>query len=143
LKTYVPKPQDVEHNWHVVDANGKVLGRLASEVATILKGKHKPVYTPHMDVGDHVVIINAEKIRVTGKKAETKRYYRHTGYPGGLRSDSFTELLEKAPERILEKAIWGMMPHNKLGRKMFKKLKVYAGGKHPHEAQKPAVLEIA
>ncbi len=143
MKTYVPKLDEIDRKWHVVDAEGKILGRLASEVATILKGKNKPMYTPHMDVGDHVIIINAEKIRMTGKKAETKRYYRHTGYPGGLRSDSFEDLLVKAPERILEKAVWGMMPHTKLGRQMFKKLKVYAGKEHPHEAQKPTVLEIA
>ncbi len=142
MKTYIPKLDEVDQKWHVVDASGKILGRLASNVATILRGKHKPTYTPHMDVGDHVVIINAEKVAVTGKKAQLKRYYRHTGYPGGLRSDSFEDLLVKAPERILEKAIWGMLPHNKLGRKIFKKLKVYAGEEHPHGAQQPEKLEL-
>ena len=143
MNTYVPKLDEIDSKWHVVDAEGQVLGRLASRVATILRGKHKPTFTPHMDVGDHVIIINADKVRVTGNKAQTKRYYRHTGYPGGLRSQSFEELLEKAPERILQKAVWGMLPHNKLGRKIFKKLKVYAGATHPHEAQKPQKLELA
>jgi large subunit ribosomal protein L13 len=142
LKTYVPKPDEIEQKWFVVDAKGKVLGRLASQIATILRGKHKPIYSPHVDVGDHVIIINADKIRVTGKKAATKRYYRYTGYPGGLRFDTYSDLIKKYPERILEKAIWGMLPHNKLGRKMYKKLKVYAGDNHPHEAQKPEILEI-
>jgi len=142
LKTYVPKPEDIERKWYVVDAKDKVLGRLASHVATILRGKHKPIYAPHVDVGDHVIIINAEKIRVTGKKAQTKRYFRHSGYPGGARFDSFAELIQRHPERILEKAVWGMLPHNKLGRKMFKKLKVYAGENHPHQAQKPEKLEL-
>ena len=142
MKTYVPKPEDIERKWYVVDAKDKVLGRLASHVATILRGKHKPIYAPHVDVGDHVIIINAEKIRVTGKKAQTKRYFRHSGYPGGARFDSFAELIQRHPERILEKAVWGMLPHNKLGRKMFKKLKVYAGENHPHQAQKPEKLEL-
>jgi len=142
LKTYIANPEEVEQKWLLVDANGQVLGRLASQVATILRGKHKPIFSPHMDVGDHVVIINADKIRVTGKKASTKRYYRHTGYPGGLRSDSFEQLMQKAPEQILKKAIWGMMPHNKLGKKMVKKLRVYAGEAHPHEAQKPEKIEL-
>lgn len=142
MKTYVPKPDEIEQKWFVVDAKGKVLGRLASQIATILRGKHKPIYSPHVDVGDHVIIINADKIRVTGKKAATKRYYRYTGYPGGLRFDTYSDLIKKYPERILEKAIWGMLPHNKLGRKMYKKLKVYAGDNHPHEAQKPEILEI-
>ncbi|MCH9007292.1 MAG: 50S ribosomal protein L13 [Calditrichaeota bacterium] len=142
MKTYIANPEEVEQKWLLVDANGQVLGRLASQVATILRGKHKPIFSPHMDVGDHVVIINADKIRVTGKKASTKRYYRHTGYPGGLRSDSFEQLMQKAPEQILKKAIWGMMPHNKLGKKMVKKLRVYAGEAHPHEAQKPEKIEL-
>ncbi len=142
LKTFVPKPDDIKQKWYLVDANGKVLGRLASEVATILRGKHKPMYTTHLDVGDHVIIVNAEKIRVTGKKAKIKRYWRHTGYPGGLRYDAYSDLLKSHPERILEKAISGMLPHNKLGRKMYKKLKVYAGEKHNHQAQKPETLEI-
>lgn len=143
MKTFIAKPDEVNRKWLVVDAEGKVLGRLATEVATILRGKHKPIYAPHMDVGDHVIIINAGKVRLTGRKAQTKRYYRHTGYPGGLRSESFSELLSKHPERILEKAIWGMLPHNRLGRKMYKKLKIYSGTEHPHEAQKPEKYEIA
>lgn len=142
MKTYVPKSSEFERKWFVVDAKGKVLGRLASQIATILRGKHKPIYSPHMDVGDHVIIVNADKIRVTGKKAATKRSYRYTGYPGGLRFDTYSDLMKKHPERILEKAIWGMLPHNKLGRKMYKKLKVYAGDSHPHQAQKPEILEI-
>lgn len=142
LKTYVPKPEDIDRKWYVVDAKDKVLGRVASQVATILRGKHKPIYAPHMDVGDHVIIINADKIRVTGKKSQTKRYFRHSGYPGGVRFDTFAELIQRHPERILEKAVWGMLPHNKLGRKMFKKLKVYAGENHPHQAQKPEKLEL-
>jgi large subunit ribosomal protein L13 len=143
LKTFIAKPYEVNRKWLVVDAEGKVLGRLATEVATILRGKHKPIYAPHMDVGDHVIIINAGKVRLTGRKAQTKRYFRHTGYPGGLRSESFTELLKKHPERILEKAIWGMLPHNRLGRKMYKKLKIYSGAEHPHQAQQPEKYEVA
>ena len=142
LKTFMAKGEEVNRKWFVVDAEGEVLGRLASNVASVLRGKHKPIYTPHVDTGDHVIIINAEKVRVTGKKAQTKRYYRHTGYPGGLRSDAFADLIQSYPSRILEKAIKGMLPHNKLGRQMFKKLKVYKGEKHPHEAQMPQVLTV-
>ncbi len=142
MKTYIAKPEEIDRKWVVIDADGQVLGRLASRVATILRGKHKPIFSPHMDTGDHVVVINAEKIRVTGKKQSTKRYYRHSGYPGGLRSDSYEVLMTKAPERILQKAVWGMLPHNKLGRKMYKKLRVYAGDSHPHTAQKPEKLEL-
>jgi len=142
LKTFVPKAAEISRKWYVVDAEGQVLGRLASQVATILRGKHKPIYTPHMDVGDHVIIINAEKIRVTGKKAKQKKYFRHSGYPGGVRFETFTELMNRHPERILEKAIKGMLPHNRLGRKMFKKLKVYVGPNHVHQAQKPEKLEL-
>lgn len=142
LKTYAPKPIEVERKCYVVDAQGKILGRLASQVATILRGKHKPIYSPYLDVGDHVIIINADKIRVTGKKATLKRYYRYTGYPSGLRFDTYSDLMKKHPERILEKAIWGMLPHNRLGRKIYKKLKVYAGEDHPHHAQRPEILEI-
>ncbi|MFQ5649917.1 MAG: 50S ribosomal protein L13 [bacterium] len=142
MKTYIVNPDEVERKWLLVDAQGQILGRVASRVATILRGKHKPTFSPHMDVGDYVVIINAEKIRLTGKKAQMKRYYRHTGYPGGLRSDSFEELIRKAPEKILQRAIWGMLPHNRLGRKMYKKLKVYAGNSHPHAAQSPERLEL-
>ncbi|MFQ5751192.1 MAG: 50S ribosomal protein L13 [bacterium] len=142
MKTFVPKEADINKKWYLVDADGKVLGRLASEVATILRGKHKAIYSPHVDVGDYVVIVNAEKVRVTGKKAKNKRYFRHTGYPGGLRFDTYADLIKKHPERILEKAIKGMLPHNKLGRKMYKKLKIYAGENHRHQAQKPETLEI-
>lgn len=142
MKTYVANPNEIDRKWHLVDANGKVLGRLASQVATILRGKNKAIYSPHLDAGDHVVIINAEKIRVTGKKAASKTYFRHTGYPGGSRFETFAKLLEKAPERILEKAIKGMLPHNTLGQRMYKKLRVYAGESHPHEAQKPEKLEL-
>lgn len=142
MKTYIANPKEVHRKWLLVDAQGKTLGRLASQVATLLRGKHKPIYAPHMDVGDHVIIVNAEKVRVTGKKAQTKHYYHHTGYPGGLRSDSFSDLLRSHPERILEKAVWGMLPHNRLGRKMYKKLKVYAGENHPHQAQQPEKIDI-
>ena len=132
---------EVEHKWYLVDANGQVLGRLASKVAQILRGKHKPMYSPHLDLGDHVIIINANKIRVTGKKLQQKFYYRHTGYPGGLRSKSLGVLLKEKPEWILEHAIKGMLPHNKLGRKIFKKLRVYSGVEHPHQAQNPEILK--
>lgn len=142
METYIPKLNEINQKWLVVDANGQILGRLASEVASILRGKNKPIFTPHMDVGDYVIIINAGKIRVTGKKAKTKKYYRHTGYPGGLRSDNYSDLIKSNPARILEKAIWGMLPHNKLGKKIYKKLKIYAGNEHPHEAQKPEKIEI-
>ena len=141
-KTYTPKAGEIEHRWFVVDATDKVLGRLASEVAQVLRGKRKPSYTPHADVGDHVIVINAEKVRVTGRKAEQKVYYRHTGYPGGIRSVTYRQMQEKHPERIVQKAVWGMLPHNTLGRKIFKKLRVYAGGEHRHTAQQPAPLEI-
>ncbi|MCH6558992.1 50S ribosomal protein L13 [candidate division KSB1 bacterium] len=142
METYIPKLNEINQKWLVVDADGQILGRFASEVASILRGKNKPIFTPHMDVGDHVIIINAGKIRVTGKKAKTKKYYRHTGYPGGLRSDSYSDLIKSNPAKILEKAIWGMLPHNKLGKKIYKKLKIYAGNEHPHEAQKPEKIEI-
>ncbi len=142
METYIPKLNEINQKWLVVDADGQILGRLASEVASILRGKNKPIFTPHMDVGDYVIIINAGKIRVTGKKAKTKKYYRHTGYPGGLRSDNYSDLIKSNPARILEKAIWGMLPHNKLGKKIYKKLKIYAGNEHPHEAQKPEKIEI-
>lgn len=142
MKTFIAKADDINRKWYLVDADGQVLGRLASRIATILRGKNKPIFSPHQDVGDHVIIVNAEKVRVTGKKASTKRYYRHTGYPGGLRYDSFQDLLKNYPERILEKAVWGMLPHNKLGRKIYKKLKVYSGENHPHKAQSPEKLEL-
>lgn len=142
MKTYFAKPNDVERKWFLVDADGMVLGRLASQVATILRGKHKPIYTPHVDTGDHVIIVNAEKVRLTGKKAQQKKYFRHSGYPGGARLESFTDMLSKHPERILEKAVRGMLPHNKLGKKMYKKLKIYAGENHPHQAQKPEKIQL-
>ena len=142
MKTYSARKEDVERAWYLVDAEGKVLGRLASQVAQILRGKTKPIYTPHVDTGDFVVVINAEKVRLTGKKMEQKTYYRHSGYPGGLRSTTAKKLLTTKPERILKSAVKGMLPKNPLGRKMFKKLKVYRGPDHPHQAQQPQPLEI-
>ena len=136
-KSYTPRAGEIERRWYVVDADGKTLGRLASQIAHVLRGKHKPTYSPHMDLGDHIVVINAEKIRVTGRKAEQKVYYRHTGYPGGLRTTTYEDMLNKHPERILRTAIKGMMPNNILGRQMFKKLRVYAGPDHGHAAQQP------
>jgi len=135
------KAEEVERKWYIIDASGKTLGRMASEIARILRGKHKPIYTPHIDTGDYVVVINAEKVKVTGKKRQNKIYYHHTGYPGGLKVISYDKLLEKNPERIIETAVKGMLPHNRLGRKMYKKLKVYAGPNHPHQAQKPEIWE--
>jgi large subunit ribosomal protein L13 len=140
-KTYMAKADEVERKWYIIDASGKTLGRMASEIARILRGKHKPIYTPHIDTGDYVVVINAEKVKVTGKKRQNKIYYHHTGYPGGLKVISYDKLLEKNPERIIETAVKGMLPHNRLGRKMYKKLKVYAGPNHPHQAQKPEIWE--
>lgn len=142
MKTYSAKPLEVERKWYLIDAEGKTLGRLASLVANVLRGKHKPQYTPHIDTGDFVIIINAEKIQVTGKKETDKKYYRHTGYPGGLKVTSFKELMEKDPTKAIEKAVKGMLPHNTLGQDQFNKLKVYAGSEHPHEAQKPIVFEM-
>lgn len=141
-KCYIAKPAEVEHKWYVVDAEGKTLGRLASEVASVLRGKNKPTYTPHVDCGDYVIVINAEKVAVTGKKRKEKIYKRHTGYPGGLRELSFEELQAKKPEEIIKHAVKGMLPDGKLGRQMFKKLKVYAGPEHAHAAQKPETLEF-
>jgi len=142
LSTFSAKPTDIKHDWYVVDAEGLVLGRLASQVAQILRGKHKPIYTPHMDTGDFVVVINAEKVRLTGNKAESKSYFRHTGYPGGTRTTSYKQMMDKYPERIIQKAVKGMVPHNRLGRQIMKKLKVYAGPNHEHEAQQPKPLII-
>lgn len=141
-KTYSPKPGDVERKWYVVDATDKILGRLASEIAQVLKGKRNPRYAPHADVGDHVIVVNADKVRVSGRKAEQKVYYHHTGYPGGIRTTPYSKMMAEHPDRIVRKAVWGMLPHNTLGRRMFKKLRVYAGDKHRHEAQNPEVLEI-
>ena len=142
MKTYSANPNAVEQEWFIVDAEGKTLGRLASEIAHRLRGKHKPEYTPHVDTGDYIVVINAEKIHVTGNKAKDKMYYKHTGYVGNLKSISFEKLIDKAPERVLQTAVKGMLPKNPLGRKMFSKLKVYAGEAHPHAAQQPKELNI-
>lgn len=142
MKTFTAKPAEVKRDWFVVDADGKTLGRLASEIALRLRGKHKPVYTPHVDTGDYIVVINAEKIHVTGNKMKDKMYHHHTGYIGNLKSINLEKLLDKAPERVLEKAIKGMLPKNPLGRAMFKKLKVYAGPEHQHSAQQPTPLEL-
>jgi large subunit ribosomal protein L13 len=142
MKTYSAKAGEVEQGWYVVDAQGKVLGRLASQIATRLRGKHKPEYTPHVDTGDYVVVINAAKLRVTGRKADDKMYYRHTGYPGGIRETSFTKLQATRPERILQRAVKGMLPKGPLGYAMLRKLKVYGGATHPHSAQQPKNLEI-
>ena len=135
MKTYSTKASDVKREWHVVDASGKTLGRLASQVAKLLMGKHKPIYVPYLDTGDYVVVVNAAKVSVTGKKAEQKIYYRHSGYPGGLKSVTFENLLARHPTRVIELAVKGMLPKNRLGRAMFKKLRVYHGGGHPHQAQ--------
>jgi large subunit ribosomal protein L13 len=137
MKTFVPKPNDADKRWWLVNAEGRVLGRLATEVAVLLRGKNKPEFADFCDSGDFVVVINAGKIRVTGRKADDKTYYSHSQYPGGLRSRKFKELLEDKPEEVIRRAVWGMIPKNKLGRKVFKKLKVYRGSSHPHEAQKP------
>jgi large subunit ribosomal protein L13 len=141
-KTYYPKPGDVTKEWYVVDAAGQNLGRLATQVARILLGKDKPQFTPGVDVGDYVVVVNAEKIAVTGKKLDDKFYYRHSGYPGGLKKISLRNQLEKFPDRVITAAVWGMIPHNRLGRKLIKKLKVYAGPDHPHQAQAPKTLAL-
>jgi large subunit ribosomal protein L13 len=143
MKTFVAKPHEVTRDWYVIDAKGKVLGRVASEVAHRLRGKHKPEFTPHVDTGDYIVIINAADIVVTGNKAKDKRYYRHSGYPGGISSTNFRDMQAKHPGRALEKAVKGMLPKGPLGYAMIKKLKVYGGAEHPHTAQQPKVLEIA
>ncbi len=140
--TYMAKPKDIERKWFVIDAEGKTLGRLASEAARLLRGKHKPIFTPHVDTGDHVIIINAGKVVLTGSKLKTKEYIRYTGYPGGLRRMTYEKFMATRPDRAVEKAIKGMLPHNRLGRAMAKKLKVYAGPSHPHAAQKPEKLEF-
>ncbi len=142
MKTYSAKAGEVNRDWFVVDAADKTLGRLAAEIAHRLRGKHKREYTPHVDTGDYIVVINAEKVRVTGAKATDKMYHHHTGYPGGLKSISFEKLIDKAPERVIQGAVKGMLPRNPLGRAMFRKLKVYAGSEHPHAAQQPQVLNI-
>ena len=142
MRTYSPKPGDVTRQWHVIDATDVVLGRLASQAATLLRGKHKPIFAPHVDTGDFVVIVNASKVALTGNKRDGKMAYRHSGYPGGLRATPYAELLEKHPAKAVEKAVKGMLPHTSLGRQMLRKLKVYAGPEHPHQAQSPAPFEI-
>ncbi len=142
MKTFSAKPETVKRDWYVVDADGKTLGRLATEIARRLRGKHKPEYTPHVDTGDYIVVINAEKVTVTGNKAKDKMYYNHTGFPGGIKSISFEKLIDKKPEMVIEKAVKGMLPKNPLGREMYRKLKVYAGSTHNHTAQQPQVLDI-
>jgi large subunit ribosomal protein L13 len=135
MKTYSPKAKDIEREWWVIDASDKTLGRVAAQVANLLMGKHKPIYAPHIDTGDYVVVVNAAKVKITGRKAEQKIYYRHSGYPGGLKSPSFKEVFSRKPARVVELAVKGMLPHNRLGTAMFKKLKVYPGNEHPHQAQ--------
>jgi large subunit ribosomal protein L13 len=142
MKTFSAKAETVRRDWYVVDAEGKTLGRLATELARRLRGKHKPVYTPHVDTGDYIVVVNAEKVRVTGRKLRDKIYHHHTGYVGHLKSEPLNKLLERAPERVIEQAVKGMLPKNSLGRQMFKKLKVVRGSEHPHEAQQPTPLEL-
>jgi len=142
MKTYSAKAETVRRDWYVIDATEKTLGRLSTEIARRLRGKHKPEYTPHVDTGDYIVVINAEKVKVTGNKTTDKMYHHHTGYPGGLKSISFDKLIDKAPERVIETAVKGMLPKNPLGREMYRKLKVFAGNEHPHTAQQPKVLDI-
>ncbi len=142
MKTAIPKENQIEKKWWIIDAEGKVLGRLATEIAKLLRGKHKPYYTPFLDTGDYVIVINAEKIKVTGKKLDKKLYRYHSGYLGNLREFTLREMLQRHPERVIEEAVWGMLPKNKLGRKMFRKLKVYRGPEHPHQAQQPEKYEF-
>lgn len=141
-RTFSLRPQDVERKWYVVDAAGKTLGRLATQIARVLRGKHKPVFTPHVDCGDHVIVVNAEKVEVTGRKRDQKVYYWHSGYPGGLKQATFRQMIQRRPERVIERAVWGMLPHNRLGRRMIRKLHVYAGPDHPHQAQQPEPLPL-
>jgi large subunit ribosomal protein L13 len=143
VPTYSPKASEIQRSWHVIDAEGLVLGRLATEVATILRGKHKPTYTPHLDTGDHVIIVNADKVVLTSGKAERKNVYRHSGYPGGLKTQTYADLLARRPEEAVRRTIRGMLPKTRLGRQMITKLKVYAGPHHPHTAQKPQTLDVA
>lgn len=141
-KTYVTKQEDVQRDWYVVDAAGQTLGRLAAQVASVLRGKHKPIYSPAVDAGDYVIVVNAAKIHVTGRKLDQKMYYRHSGYPGGLKEITLRNLLQKHPTRVIEHAVRGMLPKNRLGRRILKHLKIYAGSEHPHEAQQPRPLEL-
>lgn len=143
MKTVSAREQDIQRDWYVVDAQGQTLGRLATRIATILRGKHKSSFTPHVDCGDYVIVVNADKVHVTGQKMSQKKYYRHSGYPGGLKQVSLRDQLQKFPDRVIEAAVRGMLPKNRLGRRMFKKLKVYAGPTHPHEAQQPKSLELS
>ncbi|HEY7462817.1 MAG TPA: 50S ribosomal protein L13 [Candidatus Limnocylindria bacterium] len=142
MKTYAVKASEIERQWWVVDASDQTLGRLATRIATLLEGKHKPIYSPHIDTGDHVVVVNAGKVKVTGNKLVQKRYYRHSGYPGGLKEESLQALLGRKPELVIERAVKGMLPQNRLGRAMIKKLKVYSGSEHPHQAQQPQAAEL-
>ena len=142
MGTYMAKPADIQRDWYILDATNKPLGRVATEAARLLRGKHKPIFTPHLDTGDFVIIINADKAVLTGNKLEQKKYYRHSGYPGGLKEMVYKDFMAKSPDKVMEKAVKGMLPHNRLGRAIYKKLKVYAGSEHPHLAQKPAVWEF-
>ena len=142
MKTYAVKASEIERRWWLVDASDQTLGRLATRIATLLEGKHKAIYSPHLDTGDHVVVLNAAKIKVTGNKLTQKQYYRHSNYPGGLKQESLASLLERKPELVIERAVKGMLPQNRLGRAMFKKIKVYAGADHPHQAQQPTAAEL-
>lgn len=143
MKTISAKAETVQRSWYVIDAEGQTLGRLATEVARRLRGKHKTEYTPHVDTGDYIVVVNAEKVRVTGRKASDKTYYRHTGHPGGLKETTFTQMIERSPEKVIELAVKGMLPRNPLGHAMYRKLKVYAGQEHPHDAQQPETLTLS
>jgi large subunit ribosomal protein L13 len=142
IKTYTPKPEDIQREWFVIDAKDQTLGRLATQIAVLLRGKHKPIYSPHTDVGDFVIVLNCDKIHVSGNKLRDKIYYRHSQYPGGLKSRTLQEQLDSFPERVIQAAVKGMLPRNKLGRKMIKKLKIYTGDSHPHQAQQPKVFEL-
>jgi len=142
MKTYSLKLDDVEKKWYLVDAEGKTLGRLATQIAAILRGKHKPTFTPHMDMGDNIIVVNAEKVQLTGRKAEQKNYYRHSGYPGGIKVTSFSDMIEKKPRMVITAAVKGMLPHNRLGRRILRNLKVYSGTEHPHAGQHPEKLEL-
>jgi len=143
MKTISAKAETVQRSWYVIDAEGQTLGRLATQVASRLRGKHKTEYTPHIDTGDYIVVVNAEKVKVTGRKASDKTYYRHTGHPGGLKEATFTQMIERSPEKVIELAVKGMLPRNRLGRAMYRKLKVYAGQEHPHDAQQPEILTLS
>ena len=143
MRTYIPKKDEIDRQWLVVDASNQVLGRLASEIARLLRGKHKAVFTPSLDTGDFVVVVNADRVALTGQKLDEKKYYRHSGYPGGLRVKTAREMLSKHPERLIRAAVWGMLPKNRLGRRLLRKLKVYAGPEHPHAAQKPKSYTLA